>query len=443
MSNALAIAGVSAVLKDLLNNGLIDHDISGAVGGPVTVSVLAPDRVKTGDDEKAQLNLFLYQVSPNIGWNNVGFPSRDPQGARLTNRPLALDLHYLLTAYGKKDFDAEILLGYAMQLLHETPVLAREAIRTALGPGAGGPPVTDSLLPPGPLAASDLADQVELIKISPQNMNSEELSKLWSALQAHYRPTAAYQISVVLIESKKSTKTALPVRSRNVYALPFEQPFIEEVGSDAPSDADPRITLGSTLVLTGRNLEGEVTLVRLGDLELPPPPLTIGASEISFSLAPLTSLRAGVQTVQVVHQLLMGTPETVHRGFESNAAVFMLQPTITAAIGNLSSQVVDGVTIFAATVTIHFLPPVGRDQRVIFLLNEFNAPNDRPPHAYSFPAPANNGIANDAVLETETIAFAVTGLIGGDYLVRAQVDGAQSLLGPAAGQYNTPKITVA
>ena len=42
MSNALAIAGVSAVLKDLLNNGLIDHDISGTVGGPVTVTSSRP-----------------------------------------------------------------------------------------------------------------------------------------------------------------------------------------------------------------------------------------------------------------------------------------------------------------------------------------------------------------------------------------------------------------
>src|SRR2546423_14161932 len=104
MSNALAVAAVSAVLKDLLNNGLIDHDVSTAVGKPVVVSVLPPDRVTTGAKEAAQLNLFLYQVTPNPGWQNAGFPSRDDQGARLTNPPLALDLHYLLTAYGRNDF---------------------------------------------------------------------------------------------------------------------------------------------------------------------------------------------------------------------------------------------------------------------------------------------------------------------------------------------------
>ena len=32
MSNALAIAAVTAVLKDLLNNGLIGHDLASAVG---------------------------------------------------------------------------------------------------------------------------------------------------------------------------------------------------------------------------------------------------------------------------------------------------------------------------------------------------------------------------------------------------------------------------
>ena len=36
MSNALAIASVTAVLKDLLNNGLIDHNVSKALAGAGT-----------------------------------------------------------------------------------------------------------------------------------------------------------------------------------------------------------------------------------------------------------------------------------------------------------------------------------------------------------------------------------------------------------------------
>lgn len=267
MSNALAIAGVSAVLKDLLNNGIIDHDISAAVSAPVIVTVQPPDRVKTGDQEVPQLNLFLYQVTPNTGWSNVRLPSRDGEGARLTNPPLALDLHYLLTAYGQKDFDNEILLGYAMQILHETPVLSRDAIRTALA--ATSPVTGDVLLPqiPPPLLASDLADQVEQIKITPHVLNTEELSKLWTALQGHYRPTAAYHVSVVLIESRKAARAALPVLTRGkpdpithrdagVAVQANMTPPLPTLESLEAPQQNAAIRMGEMLTINGFNLDG-------------------------------------------------------------------------------------------------------------------------------------------------------------------------------------------
>ncbi|HEV8168306.1 MAG TPA: DUF4255 domain-containing protein, partial [Pyrinomonadaceae bacterium] len=217
MSSALAIASVTAVLRDLLNNGLIDSNISSLVGN-VIVSAVAPDRIDvTSNDQQSQLNLFLYQVTPNASWRNAGLPARNAAGERISNPPLALNLHYLLTAYGAQDLHAEILLGYGMQLFHETPVLPRKAIRTSLenpshvASGSGLPPAMRALF------TSELAEQVEQIKIVPETLNTEEISRMWSAFQAHYRPTAAYQASVVLIESKQSIKTALPVAERQVH----------------------------------------------------------------------------------------------------------------------------------------------------------------------------------------------------------------------------------
>ena len=108
---ALAIAAVTAVLKDLLNNGVINNDIASTVG-EVAVTSLPPDRIDVSDgNERNQLNLFLYQVTPNAGWRNVGLPSRDSRGERISNPPLALDLHYMLSAYGTRDLHPEILLG--------------------------------------------------------------------------------------------------------------------------------------------------------------------------------------------------------------------------------------------------------------------------------------------------------------------------------------------
>ena len=212
VSSALAIAGVTAVLRDLLNDGLINHNVSGVLGSTVTVSVLPPDRVVPANgSESSQLNLFLHQVTPNTGWRNEGLPSRDgSRPSRLSNPPLALNLHYLLSAYSGGDLHAEILLGYAMHLLHEIPVFTRQAIRTALTPVPDYRVRRYSARSP----TRGWRDQVEQIKITPEYLNTEEMSKLWTATQSHFRPTAAYMASVVLIEATEPVRSPLPVLSR-------------------------------------------------------------------------------------------------------------------------------------------------------------------------------------------------------------------------------------
>lgn len=268
MSNALAIAGVTAVLKDLLDSGLIEHQITDAMGAGVVVSSIAPDAVPIdGPDAVPRLNLFLHQVSPNAAWRNVGLPSRDGRGQRITNPPLALDLHYLLTAYGIDELQAEVLLGYGLQLLHEHPGLGREQIRTALNPS----PVSAALLPTvyQALASSDLAEQVEMLKITPESMGSEEMSRLWSALQAHYRPTAAFQVSVVLIQSQRPAISPLPVltrgrlvpatgRDEGVFVTPGlvpPYPTIESLLADVHATPST-IRLGDAVTVRGHHLAG-------------------------------------------------------------------------------------------------------------------------------------------------------------------------------------------
>ncbi|MHC5719468.1 MAG: Pvc16 family protein, partial [Nostoc sp.] len=113
MSNALSIAAVTAVLKDLIENGLVQDAIATSVGD-VVVTALPPDRITQGTDERAQINLFLYQVTQNrnADWISEEYRSKRRQlGDVRQHPPLALDLHYLITAYGAKDFQAELLFG--------------------------------------------------------------------------------------------------------------------------------------------------------------------------------------------------------------------------------------------------------------------------------------------------------------------------------------------
>ncbi len=203
MSSALAIASVTAVLKNLLGNALMQQSAAANIGD-MTITALPPDRIPTGAEERTQLNLHLYRLTPNSGWRRAGaFSSQKVQQNKL---PLALDLHYLLTAYGERDFQAELVLGYAMQCLYETPILTRETIRSALGSTS---PSNGGSAPLTALSASALADQVEQINISPEFLGLEEMSKLWSSLQTRARLSVTYQVSAILIEDRRANMAAL------------------------------------------------------------------------------------------------------------------------------------------------------------------------------------------------------------------------------------------
>jgi hypothetical protein len=210
MSSALGLAAVTWVLKDLLNEGLINSQVADTVSsGNVRVTTLPPLRELEGTQpEQPQLNLFLYHLSPNLGWRNAGLPAFDSRGTRTSQPPLALDLHYLLTAYAQEPLHAEVLLGYAMQLLHETAVLTRGALVVSLQHNLESAHLPGSLQQ---LTQSGLADQIEAIKITPQAVSADEMSKLWTGFQAPYRPSVAYLVTTVLIESAKPSRPALPV----------------------------------------------------------------------------------------------------------------------------------------------------------------------------------------------------------------------------------------
>src|SRR5437899_5557529 len=133
-----------------------------------------------------------------------------------------------------------------MQTLHETPVLYRKQIGKVFTP-APPPNSIDAAL-----AAADLADQIEMIKVVPEPMNTEDLSKLWTAFGGKFRPSAAFEATVVLIQSTTPVQPALPVLARNLSVTQFRQPHIAAV---TPQFLPWAGTL--TLTLTGDNLSGQ------------------------------------------------------------------------------------------------------------------------------------------------------------------------------------------
>jgi hypothetical protein len=426
MSNSLAIATTTVVLSDIVNSG-----IGGVTGAQVTN--VRPDE-KSGPSPAPEANVFLYQVTPNPAMRNADLPTRTVNGEVRQRPTIALDLHYLISFYGDEAIlEPQRLLGGAVGALHARPLVTGDAIQTIID-AAPGADVTD---PRRYLGDTNLGEQVGGIILAPLSLNLEELSKLWSTLfRVPYVLSVAYEASVVLVESQVTPKPAPPVRLRNVSVLPVRRPRVDRVTAEAGPD-EP-IVAGTTIVISGERLHAAATRARIGDTVVTPPVEDVNETEVRLTLGPPLfasgTLRAGVQGAQVVHLVDIGTPSAPHRGFESNVAPFVLRPTISST--NVSDVDGTGTDPRSATVTVVADPPIGKNQRVVLLLDA-----DAGDEAYSFQAPSRNLPADPVKIRVENVAAGV-------YIVRVQVDGAESLLdvettpGPDEGRFIGPTLTI-
>lgn len=391
MSNFLAIATVTETLKQMLDVA-VGNDVPGANA----------TAVKPSESGGKAVNIYLYQVGPNASWRNDDLPSRRGDSTLVKRPRAALDLYYLLTFYGDDAHqEPQRILGSVVSTLHSRPVLTRQQIQEAISHAENGF-----------LNGSDLGEEIELVRFTPMPLSLEELNNLWSGFfQVPYALSMAYQASVVFIEGKEIAASALPVRDRNLYTVTMRQPLIEQVTSQQGQDLP--IVAGGGVNIRGRNLRGDATQVLISGKIIEPDEVL--EEKISITLP--EALRAGVQSLQVIHQMMMGTPPEPHRGSESNVAAFVLRPTIS---------------IDETTKIVRINPTIGKSQRVVLLLNELA---EKSPAAYTFVLPSRSA-------DTNEIAVPDSGVKAGNYLVRVQVDGAQSPLVVEKDSYAGPKVVI-
>jgi hypothetical protein len=393
MSNPLSIAAVTATLRRLLDLRINeDPGLSGS-----TVSAQPLDRAR-GTNNGNQLNLFLYHTAVNAAWRNRDMPRQVAPG-ETGQPPLALNLYYLITSSGQNNEDVagHHLLGRAMSVLHDHALLGADEIAQAL-PDA------------------DLHQQVERVRITPQPLSLEELSKLWATFQTQYRISAAYQVAIVLIESGRASRTPLPVLSRGqddrgVPAQADLVPPFPALTEVIPPARQPAVRLGETLTLRGHHLDGASLGVTFSNPHLTAPvPFQVvagAADEVRVKLLdavddPAAPVRwaAGFYTVAL----------TVHRPGEpdrtTNEVPFILAPRITTTPMPAAFARVAG----DATVVLSCSPQVRPEQRAALLLGDREVLAE--PHSAA----------------TGTLTFVVRAAPPGEHLVRLRIDGADTLL---------------
>jgi hypothetical protein len=447
MSNFLAVATVTAALRRTLHQALDDaaNNEVGAVGG-INVTSVRPDGASSGVPSKG-VNVFLYNVMPNAAWRNADLPTRNANGTVVQRPRVALDLQYLLSFYGDEgDLEPQRIFGIVARTLHTQPVITAQVIDDTIS----NPPFDNFL------SASNLADEMERVKFIPVSLSLEELSKIWSVLfQTRYTLSIAYQGTVVFIESQDTPRHALPVETRKIFVVPFQQPKItmlkSQVTSTGPLLVNQPILVGHTLVIIGHGLRGtDGTRVRIGETDIVISHTDVSDSQIVVTIpatAPAAEdpIRAGVQAVRVVHPRLLGEPLMEHGQVESNAEALVLRPTIKKdGGGNADIKVQnvqpDGTTAKQGSIVVKVVPNINVRQKAVLQLNEIAASTSA--QAYIFELPA-------AMAASDTVTFPFRHVKPGNYLVIIRIDGAESVAerdtdqaSPTFGQYNGPMITI-
>lgn len=251
----LAIGAVTKAVAELLSKKMNKPPLLG--GAVPKVTTLPPDDERVSENDG--VNLFLYRVSVNPFLSNTGWRG-DKQNPKAQKRPpLALTLHYLLTAYAKKadaaamdDVTAHQLLGNAMTILHEYPVL------NDVHDGDFDANLDAQFAP-------ELRNSFEKIKVSIiPTTTMEEFSKIWTSLSKAHRLSVLYDVSLVQIAPlAPAPPPAPPVQGVRLGVETKGVPVVETV-------SPPAGAAGTLVTLKGSNLKehGSQTYVAFGEVQL-------------------------------------------------------------------------------------------------------------------------------------------------------------------------------
>jgi hypothetical protein len=384
MSNHVAIAAVTATLTNMIQRA-VDADAA-VSGGRVTAR--PPDRARQGGATGNQINLFLYRTSIDAAWRNHDPPSLRP--GESGQPPLPLVLSYLVTAYGENDDDvlSHRLLGLAMSVLNDRPVLSRDEIQRLLDPAAG----------------SELENQIERVRITPDPRPQDEISRMWATFGTGYRLSVSYDAAVVLIDSLRPVAAPAPVLNRGKGdAGPLAAAgLLPEIQRVAPPNGQAAARPGDIVTLTGRNLATvatvEVSGVRVA-AERVLDPAAVSAGALTVQLPAAQALPAGMVAL-AVRPAGAGPAAPV-----SSASPLALAPTIDSAAPLKAKLDAKG----AASLKVKCKPPVQPGQTIALLVNDQVVP--APPVAKA----------------SSQLTFALAGFKPGTYTLRLRIDGVDSI----------------
>lgn len=191
MANVFAIHSVGNSIATYLRNSyprtLGDVDMPDCAFDLVSSGELAGDV-----DDTTRITLYLYRITVNEH-------SRQRVGATASlahPTPLGLDLHFLMSAWAGNARDEQTVLAWAIRQLHMFPILDASSLSPEGGWGAN-----------------------EVIQVIPAELPTEDLMRIWDALDPPYRLSVSYIARLVRLDPDAQVAGRPVVASRFAYGV--------------------------------------------------------------------------------------------------------------------------------------------------------------------------------------------------------------------------------
>jgi hypothetical protein len=357
VSTELAVTAVTETLLKLLSDEVEQQwDNTPSLTKQCYFEALPLHKVRERHASENVINLFLYRTEENAAWRNIALPVQGKPGANGA-APLALNLEYLITAYGEDDKEqiAHYFLGQAMRILHDVGMVPRQKLFDAL-------------------KTARLHNQIERITVTSKSLSIEEISKLWSVFQTQYRISAAYLVTVVLIDSKAEARSALPVLKRGpddsgVTAVAAAPPTLD---SAAAASGLAAVRLGEDLLVRGDRLNAGPVSAQVRHPFMPEPqPLAVtpvNAKQVKVTMPDASTPGVAATWPAGIYGLTLEFPRPGQPSWITNEVPFILAPAITVAptTGQKSANPL-GITIEAQ-------PQIHSSQPVIVIFDDLQIP---------------------------------------------------------------------
>ena len=140
--------------------------------------------------DATRITLYLYRITVNEHSRQVHAAS----AATARPTPLGLDLHFLMSAWAGNARDEHTIVAWAIRQLHMFPILDASSLSPEAGWGTN-----------------------EVIQVIPAELSTEDVMRIWDALDPPYRLSVSYIARLVRLDPDAQQHARPVVTTRFAY----------------------------------------------------------------------------------------------------------------------------------------------------------------------------------------------------------------------------------